>query len=155
MSEEFRVERVDPRRLHDLRRRILRGGRPDAVVSDPRDDDATARHYAGLLGERVVASASFYPSTSPRGGDAWMLRYMATDLDVRGRGYGAALLAYAEAELRGLGVSALWANGRDSALGFYEHEGWEVLADSAHLSPETALPHHVIVKSLDGADSRT
>ncbi len=78
----------------------------------------------------------------------YQLRYMATDFDVQGRGYGAIVLAVAEDELRALGAQQLWANGRDSALGFYERVGWLKVEGSEHLSPETQLPHTVIFKSL-------
>jgi GNAT superfamily N-acetyltransferase len=151
LAEAPHVERVDPRRLHDLRRRVLRAGRADAVVADARDDDdGAARHYAGLLEGEVVACASLYPSAPREGGaaPAWQLRFMATDESVRGLGYGAAVLAAAEADLVELGAREVWANGRDSALGFYRRLGWRVLEGSAHLSAETQLPHHVIVKDL-------
>ena len=74
---------------------------------------------------------------------------MATDFDVQGRGYAASVMAVAEDHLRGLGARQLWANGRDTALGFYLATGWQVVEGSAHLSPETQLPHHVIFKRLD------
>ena len=142
-----------PERLHDLRRRVLRSDNPDVTVMDLRDDESTALHFAGLLGERVVVSASFYPSVSPRdeGLVTYQLRYMATEHELQGHGYGAIVMAFAEHELVAEGAQQLWANGRDTALGFYRATGWEVLEDSAHLSPETQLPHHVIVKSLSSA----
>lgn len=152
--EELRVVRVAPQRLHELRRRVLRSNNPAVAVADPRDEDDAAVHFAGLLGERVVVSASFYPDESPVDPHlpTYQLRYMATDFDVQGRGYGSRVLAEAEAFLVGRGARQLWANGRDTALGFYEVTGWRVVAGSDHLSPETQLPHHVIVKRLGDAD---
>ncbi len=79
----------------------------------------------------------------------YQLRYMATDFDVQGRGYGALVLAVAEDELRTLGAQQIWANGRDTALGFYRAVGWLSVEGSEHLSPETQLPHTVIFKRLD------
>ena len=78
----------------------------------------------------------------------YQLRYMATDFDVQGRGYGARVLAFAEDDLRALGVEQVWANGRDTALGFYESVGWLRVEGSEHLSAETSLPHTVIFKRL-------
>ncbi len=149
-ENDFRVERVRPERLHDVRRRVLRGADPAAVVDDPRDDDETAIHVAGLIGDRVVVTASYYPSPSPVHPEcvAYQLRYMATDFDVQGRGYGAAVAEMGEAELRARGVEELWANGRDTALGFYRATGWSTVPGSEHLSPHTGLPHTVIVKDL-------
>ena len=46
------------------------------------------------------------------------------------------------------GVEHLWANARDTALGFYLATGWTAVPGSEHLSKETQLPHTVVVKSL-------
>ena len=78
----------------------------------------------------------------------YQLRYMATDFDAQGRGYGARVLSVAEELLVRRGVQQLWANGRDTALGFYFAVGWSALEGSEHMSPETGLPHTVIVKQL-------
>ena len=149
-EDEFLVRRVDPLTLHELRRRVLRFGDPTMSVADPRDEEPTSLHFAGFLSDRLVVSASFYPSLSPVNPElrTYQLRYMATDLDVRGRGYGSRVLEQSERELRQLGVEQLWANGRDTALGFYVHTGWSTLKGSEHLSPETQLAHTVIFKGL-------
>lgn len=147
-SDTFRVRRVDAAQLLDLRRRVLRAGRPEADVTNADDDDANARHFAGLLGERIVVSASFFAADGPVGPGARQLRYMATDFDVQGRGLGLAVLAIAEGTLASEGVRTLWANARDSALGFYRRAGWRVVEGSEHMSAETQIPHTVIVKDI-------
>ncbi len=73
---------------------------------------------------------------------------MATDFDAQGHGYGAQVLETAVAALGELGVEQVWANGRDTSLGFYRATGWEVVEGSEHLSAETRLPHTVIFKSF-------
>jgi GNAT superfamily N-acetyltransferase len=152
-DEEFHVARVSADQLHELRRRVLRDDDPEIYHPDPRDGDATSLHFGGFLGSRLVVSASFFPSAPPMNPSlvTFQLRYMATDFDVQGRGYGARVLAVAEEELRDLGVEQLWANGRDTALAFYETVGWLRVEGSEHLSPETQLPHTVIYKRL-GSD---
>jgi GNAT superfamily N-acetyltransferase len=149
-EDEFRVERVTANALHELRRRVLRDDDPAIYRPDPRDDEETSMHYGGFLGPRLVVSASFFPSAPPMNTSltTFQLRYMATDFDVQGRGYGARVLAFAEDDLRALGVEQLWANGRDTALGFYESVGWLRVEGSEHLSAETSLPHTVIFKRL-------
>jgi GNAT superfamily N-acetyltransferase len=79
---------------------------------------------------------------------SYQLRYLAVDFDVQGRGYGAQVLDVAERALRDAGAAQLWANARDTALGFYLKTGWELVPGSGHLSAETQLPHHQIVKLL-------
>lgn len=144
------MQRVDSLQLHELRRRVLRGDDPEKSVVDPRDDDDTSLHFGGFVDDRLVVSASFFPSVAPVNDTllTYQLRYMATDFDVQGNGYGAEVLRYAENNLRALGVEQVWANGRDSALGFYARTGWSILEGSQHLSPETHLPHTVIFKVL-------
>lgn len=150
-NSPFRIERVRPEALHDLRRRVLRGGNPALSVHDPRDGDPTSRHFGGFEGQRIVVSASFYQALAPVNPqlNSCQLRYMATDFDVQGRGYGARVLVFGEVELRAIGVEQMWANGRDTALGFYEACGWSVVPGSAHVSHATQLPHQVIFKRLD------
>jgi GNAT superfamily N-acetyltransferase len=95
-------------------------------------------------------SASFYPTTAPVRENlaSYQLRFMAVDADAQGHGYGARVLSAAEEALRDLGAEQLWANARDTALGFYTATGWETIASSANVSAETQLPHHKIVKLL-------
>jgi hypothetical protein len=149
------VTRADPRTLHDLRRRVLRGGDPDSVVDDPRDDEPTSRHYGGYLDETLVVCASYYRSRAPVNTElvSAQLRYMATDVDFQGCGYGARVLDAAEVDLREGGVEQLWAYGRDSALGFYRSVGWSTVEGSEHLSAETGLPHTTILKLLSPRNS--
>jgi len=149
-SDPFRLRRVEASELVDLRRLVLRNNDPTQRASDDRDSDATSRHWGGFEADRLVVCGSFYPSTSPVAGDVvtYQLRYLATDADARGRGYARRLLLLAESELRQLGAQQLWANARDTALGFYLDVGWNAIAGSEHLSPETQLPHTVIVKNL-------
>jgi GNAT superfamily N-acetyltransferase len=128
----------------------LRNNDPSVSVDEPRDRDPQSRHYAGVIGDHVIASASFYPTPSPVRPElqSYQLRFMAVDADQQGHGYGSRLLAAAEDSLRGIGVEQLWANARDTALGFYESTGWTVVADSAHVSAATNLAHHQIAKIL-------
>jgi GNAT superfamily N-acetyltransferase len=146
----IQIRRVEPERLHDLRRRVLRDNDPTKKVADDRDQEDSAWHFAALDGDEVVGCGSFYPSPTPfpSEGLTYQLRYLATDESRQGQHIGSALLAAAEDQLSSIKVDRLWANGRDSALGFYDRQGWERIAGSEHLSAETGLPHTVITKSL-------
>jgi GNAT superfamily N-acetyltransferase len=150
IAGEFRVAPVDAAELHELRRRVLRENDAAKSVDEPRDAETTSRHFAGLLDGRVVVSASFYPTTAPIRSElvSYQLRYMAVDVDVQGHGYGARVLESAEHALRDAGAEQLWANARDTALGFYLKTGWELIPDSGHISSETQLPHHRIAKLI-------
>ncbi len=156
-SDLRQVELVAPEELYALRRRVLRGNDPAVSVQDPRDHDDSAQHYALRRDGDIVASGSFYPSHSvlDASRDAYQLRYLATSPDVQGQRYGTVLLRAAESRLSSAGVSEVWANGRDTAWGFYERNGWSQQPDSQHLSKETGLAHTVIYKSLRSSEPCT
>jgi GNAT superfamily N-acetyltransferase len=146
----FEVRRVQAVALLDLRRRVLRADNPESSVEDVRDDESDALHFGGFLGDRLVASASWFPSDPPMNKElrSYQLRYMAIDYDVQGRGYGASMLETAFEALRACGAQQLWANARDTALGFYVATGWSVVEGSEHMSKETHLAHTVIFRRL-------
>lgn len=134
--------------MYGLRRLVLRDGRPDAEVAFPEDDVEGAFHLAAH-DERgsIVGVVTLSPEASSHRPDArnpWRLRGMAVDPSRQGQGVGRALLEAALAQLRAMGADALWANGRDTALGFYRQHGWTVL-DDAFVTDDTRLPHHVVV----------
>jgi len=149
-TPELRVVPVAASALYELRRRILRNNDPSANVADPRDDEETALHLGGYVDESLVVSASFYPTTAPVHEElvSYQLRFMATDVDVQGRGYGAIVVESACDALRARGAAQVWAYARDSALDFYVKTGWSIVEGSEHLSKETNLPHTTIVKLL-------
>lgn len=149
-SDGIEVRRTDGVTLEPLRRRILRNNDPVVSVTDPRDGDADAVHLGAFAGDEVVGCGSFYPSTSRTdpARTTVQLRYLATSFERQGTGVGSLLLRAAESALTTEGVEEIWANGRDTALAFYDRLGWQRIAGSEHLSVETGLPHTVIARSL-------
>ncbi len=146
----MKVEEVEPERLHDLRRRVLRRGDPEARVIGLHDVDEGTLHLAGLLDGVVVVCASFSAlvfDLQPQR-RAYQLRFMATDPSVQGRGYGVRVLTAGETQLAERGAELVWANGRDTALGFYQAAGWSIVEGSEFISEETGIPHTVIYKAL-------
>jgi GNAT superfamily N-acetyltransferase len=131
---------------HALRREVLRRGRPDQDVNFP-EDHLDAAFHLGARGNdgSLLGVASFSPNeTEHRAGKvAYQLRGMAVLDEYQGFGIGRRLLDEAAARLRERGVEVLWANGRDSALGFYERWGMEVVGD-VFVTP-SGIPHHVVV----------
>jgi GNAT superfamily N-acetyltransferase len=136
---------------HRLRRAALRGGDPTAVVHQDTDDGPATWHLGAVTPSgRVVGTSTFFPEPFPldparRG--AVRLRSMAVDDGWRGRGLGSAILAAAEARLVAQGAELLWANARDSALGFYDRAGFTETG-RAFVDPLTGLGHTVVVRAL-------
>jgi GNAT superfamily N-acetyltransferase len=145
------VEVVGAADTYDLRRRVLRGGRPDAEVAFPEDGRPGAFHLAvrSEEGGHIVAVATFSPEPAPSrpGRRAVHLRGMVVAQRWQYHGVGRLLLEAAIARLRQDGVEVLWANARDSALGFYQRFGMEVVGEG-FLLPETGIPHHAVVLDL-------
>ena len=143
------VEQVPVEVTYGLRRLVLRDGRPDADVRFAEDAVDGSFHLAAFDDEvgDVVGVVTLLPEASPHRPSAatpWRLRGMAVHPSRQGQGVGSRLLAAAYDRLRARGADALWANGRDTALGFYERHGWTVL-DAAFVTDDTGLPHHVVV----------
>ena len=140
------VVEVPAEATHALRREVLRGGNPDSDVNFPEDHVAGAFHLGARAGDgTLLGVASFSPRDTDHrpGRSAYQLRGMAVVEAQQGLGVGRRLLGEAADRLRKLGVEVLWANGRDSALGFYERWGMEVVGDG-FVNP-AGIPHHVVV----------
>ncbi len=133
---------------YDLRRRVLRDGRPDADVRFPEDDVPGTFHLAAEQDGAVLGVASFTPERTPHRpmSRSMRVRGMAVEPGVQGTGVGRLLLEAAVRNLRSRGVEVLWANGRDSALGFYRRLGWQVVGEG--FTTDAGIPHHVVLTEL-------
>lgn len=112
---------VDPAATADLRRAVLRGGRPVPLPGD----EQPAFHVGVHDGPLLVGTGNVRPDPAPWAPDvpAWRLRGMATDPAYRGRGVGAAVLEALVAHARAGGGGVLWCNARVPAQRFYERAG--------------------------------
>ncbi len=114
----------------------------------PEDDVAGAVHLAVSGGDgAVLAVASFSPQSAPHrpGASAMRLRGLAVEPQHQEAGVGRALVGAAVQRFRGEGYQMLWANGRDSVLGFYRRMGWLVVGEGFLIS---GIPHHVVSLEL-------
>jgi predicted GNAT family N-acyltransferase len=127
------VRRATRDEILPLRHAVLRPGLPVADAHfDGDDDPATFHGGAFFVGSPSVAARGgdggalvgcVSVMRRPRGDVPWRLRGMATREDVRGRGVGAALLAFVGAAVRDAPV---WCEARVEAAGFYARHGWTV-----------------------------
>ncbi|HUR52152.1 MAG TPA: GNAT family N-acetyltransferase [Mycobacteriales bacterium] len=122
----------------DLRRRVLRGGRPVAL---PGDDDPTAFHVGAFDDDRLVGTGNVRREPAPWAPDepAWRLRGMATEEDRRGTGVGERVLAALVAHCRERGGGELWCNARTPARSFYRRAGFTEVGEE-WVDPEIG-PH--------------
>ena len=105
------------------------------------DDLPDTLHFAAMRDDEVLGVMTLFPDPSPRGDpDALRIRWMAVRNDLQRGGVGRLLLAEACREVTARGGPTLWANARDTALGFYQRNGFVAVAAS-YIDPETSLPH--------------
>ena len=141
------IRRVSTEEIRSLRHRILRPGQSFEDTLYPGDDLSDTVHLGAFDGERLVGIASLYRedrADGPTGG--WRLRGMATDADVRGTGFGAALLDGGVEHVTASGGAELWCNARLSAVGFYRRAGFEVMSEEFDV-PRIG-PHVVMARRL-------
>ena len=141
---------VDAADTHALRRFVLRRGTPTDEVNFVTDRQPGTRHLAIRDADGdLIATSTWFESTAPTAPEARavQLRAMAVHDDHQGRGLGAILIAAGAAHATAIGAEMLWANARDSALGFYERQGFEAVGDG-FLTADTRIPHHVVVRRL-------
>lgn len=122
------IRRVTAEDIRPLRHKVLRPGQAYLETRYPGDD--AGLHFGAFDGDRLVGIASLYEEDrvdGPAGG--WRLRGMATDPDVRGAGFGAALLTGCLETVAEAGGTEVWCNARMSAVGFYRRAGFEVVSE--------------------------
>jgi len=121
-----------------LRRRVLRADRVDLDLRMP-DDAVDGAFHVAVLGAdgKAVGVATAMPTPElPFDAEppAWRIRQMAVDPAVQGTGIGAALFVAVVQRIRERGGATVWAESRDTSVGFYLARGMSVVAGHAHRS---------------------
>ena len=109
------------------------------------------RHLAARTPEgTVVGVVTLFSEDTPLapGEPAVRFRGMAVDDPLQGGGIGRALMRAVVRLARERGARVLWANGRDTALGFYERIGFQVVGDGFE-DGEMHLGHHVVIARIE------
>jgi len=143
------VRAIPATATHDLRQRILRPFMPVSAMVYPGDDAPETVHFGAFDGTRLVAIASLYRAPHAEhapGPDAWQFRGMASEPEVRGRGFAAAVVRAMEAHARARGGAVLWCNAREAAVPFYEKLGMRTVGERFEI--ERIGPHFVMIKAL-------
>jgi GNAT superfamily N-acetyltransferase len=77
--------------------------------------------------------------------DKIRLRQMAVRPNQQGKGVGQQIMRFAELIARDKGYKKLTMHARDTAIGFYEKQGYKVVGDGFL---EVTIPHHIMEKFL-------
>ena len=130
-----------------LRMAVLRDGTPSQDPRYPEDDLDITTHLVARNGDGVIIGTStwltrpFPPEPDTSG---VQLRGMAVDTTLQSNGIGAVLLSAGVRRARDAGAVNIWARARDSALAFYERNGFAVVGD-AFMDDATGMSHHLVV----------
>lgn len=137
-----------------LRHRVLRPGQPFGQTAYPRDDHPETLHLGAFDGERLVGVVSIYREARPDRPDrsSWRMRGLATEPDVRGRGFGTALVDASVAHVATSGGGELWCNARMPATTFYEAAGFE--ADGTEPFEIAGIGPHLLMLRAVAGDGR-
>lgn len=79
------------------------------------------------------------------GNNCIRLRQMAVKNNQQGKGVGQQIMRFAETLARDKGYKVLTMHARDTAIGFYEKQGYKVIGDGFL---EVTIPHHKMEKFL-------
>ena len=127
-SGRLLIRRVSTEEIRPLRHRILRPSQTYDDTLYPGDELPDTVHLGAFDGERLVGIASLYRESRPDGPPGgWRVRGMATEPDVRGQGFGAALLGAAVEHAAASGGGEVWCNARLVAVDFYRRAGFDVV----------------------------
>jgi predicted N-acetyltransferase YhbS len=139
------VRRISSVNTHALRRSVLRNDAEGSMAFEG-DEDLDTLHLGFFdNNDCVIGICSFMRRPLPEQPDvqpAVQLRGMAVSPQRRASGIGASLFTAALEILRDEGVALLWANARDSALGFYVDRFAMTAADTGFIDPTTTIAHH-------------
>jgi GNAT superfamily N-acetyltransferase len=121
------IRRVTAALVRPLRQQVLRPHLPFEYNVYPGDDDRDTYHAAAYHADRVVGSATAIHQPLPHEANplAWRLRGVTTLPEVRGYGYGRALVLTSLAYVRSQGANYLWFYANIPAIGFYERLGFQ------------------------------
>lgn len=133
-----------------LRLQVLRPGYPPVAAQFPGDDLPDTRHFGAFLknSNQLVGIASLFLAEMPQRSEcrALQLRGMATTPEVRGRGFGHALVSACVAFARDSGMDLLWCNARTGAVGFYRKLNWEIVGEEFEI-PDVG-PHFLMWRRI-------
>lgn len=148
---DWSVVELAPADTWPLRRAVLRNDTPSPDVVLVGDDDPTTLHLGVADRNGQVIAVSTWIRRPLPGGPADLpavqLRAMAIEPGRQRTGIGRALVERGVGRAAGDGVAVVWANARDTALGFYTGLGFQIVGEG-FVDAATAIPHHRIVRHL-------
>jgi GNAT superfamily N-acetyltransferase len=148
MSSKLKVEFIEPNETLSLRHRVLKPQQKIEDVEYPGDHTSTSFHLGIRNSGTIVCVGSLFLEnlTDFKDENQYRLRGMATEADLRGKGYGKALLEEAERIIRQRGATLIWCYAREKAIDFYKSCGLE--CHGSFFDVPGVARHKVMFKNL-------
>lgn len=130
-----------------IRNAVLRKGKPIETCIFPGDDLPTTKHF-GIFSDYLIGVISLFENTNPIFEHPFQvqIRGMAILQDFQGLRLGEKLIESCEDYLKSEIETLIWFNARESAVGFYEKLGYEIIGDVFDI--EGVGKHYVMFKKL-------
>lgn len=146
------IRSISAAETRPLRQAVLRPHQRIAELVYTADDDPETLHVGAFHEGRLVGIATVLRQPCPRAAfvEPWQLEGVATMPEVRGLGYGRAILTRCIAYVAGRGGATLWCNGRTSATGFYVALGFRTIGEEFITATG---PHYVFFRLVDAAEA--
>lgn len=128
-----------------LRQAVLRTPLGLVFTTEELAKEAPYLHCVAVLEGKIVGSVMLIACINEAGERIYQLRQMAVQHEGQSLGIGSRLLGFAEGLAKADGATVLWCNARQSAQGFYEKNGFQVVGNPFTL---VGLPHIKMQKTL-------
>lgn len=131
-----------------VRHPVLRPGRPIESCHFDGDDLLSTSHFGLFLENQLAGVISAFKAQNKLFSEEnqYQIRGMAVLSEFQKKGFGEALLEYCENEIRLKSGNLIWFNARETAIGFYEKSGYEILGDQFEI-PDVG-PHYILFKVI-------
>lgn len=129
---------ITPSQTWQLRHEVLWPDKPFDYVKLEEDHDGL--HFGFVLEEQLISVISLFITDQTA-----QFRKFATESSQQGKGYGTTLLKHVIAESTKRNVQTLWCNARQSASGFYERLGFNIVSE---VWMKEGIPYVTMAKEL-------
>jgi GNAT superfamily N-acetyltransferase len=156
MADQYSIEVVSTDDILHLRMAVLRDGTPSQDPRYPEDEHHDSVHLALRIDGDIVGTSTWLARPWPHEpqSPATQLRGMAIAAPLQSRGLGALLLQAGIDRARERGDDYIWARARDTALRFYERNGFTVVGDAFN-DDATGMSHHLVMTTIFNASHKS
>ena len=147
-TKPVKIKQLSFEETYPIRQIVLRPNRPLETCFFEGDELETTLHFGGFVNNELVGIISLFKNNhlSFQEENQYQIRGMAVLENFRKYGLGKKIVEYSEDYLKQKNISLIWFNARESAVGFYQKSGYEIIGDSFNI-PDVGI-HYVMYKTL-------